>query len=202
MLRINRNNAGYKLLIATAICAFLSLSSPGQGARGAANPFSKGDSDAPFQIEVFYDFQCPSCAVFHKTLMEVAEKHGDKIRITIRHFPLSVHDKAFDAAIAVEAAGDQGKFWEMAGLLLTNQSKWSNSKNYREIFARYAKSLDLDVERFSEFTVQSVNGARINSDIQRARSLELGSLPSVILNGRLLTFVESTELEEIISRGN
>ena len=80
MFRIDRKNAGYKLLVATAICAFLTLSSSAQGARGAVNPFSKGDSNAPFQIEVFYDFQCPSCSVFHKTLASIVEKYGDKVQ--------------------------------------------------------------------------------------------------------------------------
>jgi protein-disulfide isomerase len=198
-----KKSAVYRLLIATLICTVLTLSASAQGTRGVPNPFSKGDADAPFQIEVFYDFQCPSCAVYHETLIKTTENHADKVRITFRHFPLvKIHDKAYEAALAVEAAGDQGKFWEMADLMLRNQKKWSSSTQYLKMFSGYAKALKLDLERFEEYRAGIAVTGRVDLDIQRAKSLEITAVPTVILNGRKLSMVEAAELEGIISKGN
>ena len=114
---------------------------------------------------------------------------------------MQIHDKAYEAALAVEAAGDQGKFWEMATLVHRNQKKWSNSAQYLKMFSGYAKSLKLDLERFEEYMAGIAASASVDSDIQRARLLEITAVPTVILNGRKLSFVEATELEEIISKG-
>ena len=195
--------AVYRCLISILFCFLLVLSSQAQGTRGAPNPFSRGNVEAPFQIEIFYDFQCPTCAEFHKTLTSVAEKHAEKIRITVRHFPLvKIHDKAYDAAAAVEAAGEQGKFWEMADLVLQNQKKWSNSARYLRMFTAYAKSLNLDSARFEDYMAGMGVRGGIDLDIQRARSLELVAVPTVILNGRKLSIIEAMELEQISSKGN
>lgn len=199
--RKSHKRVAYYLVHITLSLAALALSSSAQDARGAANPFSKGEADAKFQIEVFYDFQCPSCASFHPILRKIEEKHGDNVRIVVRHFPLPIHDKAYEAALAVEAAGMQGKFWEMSDLLLTNQTRWANSKDFHVRFIRYAKMLDLDIERFNQDRAGIAARGRVNLDIQRGKSVEINSVPSVILNGKLLSYAEASELDKIISRG-
>ncbi|MCA1589697.1 MAG: DsbA family protein [Acidobacteria bacterium] len=73
-----------------------------------------GSATAQVTIEEFADFQCGSCAAAHPVLKEIQSVYGPRIKFVFRNFPLSIpgHDKAFDAAVAAEAAGIQGKFWQ------------------------------------------------------------------------------------------
>jgi len=169
---------------------------------GAKVPLSRGPAAAPIDIEVFYDFQCPSCIVVHEQLKNLEKKYKGQVRITIRHFPLSIHDKSYDAAIAVEAAGLQGKFWEMTGVLYREQKRWSVSRDYLKLFGKYAKELGLDIGKFEEDCGRIVIPARIDLDIARARSLKLMSVPSVFLNGKLLSYPNAIDLDRFISEGN
>src|SRR3989344_9671208 len=91
-----------------------------------ADAHKKGNPDAAVYLVEFSDFQCPACAAFAPTVQEIIEKHKDKLLVSYRHFPLDQHPYAVEAAIAAEAAAQQGKFWGMADLLFTNQTRLSD----------------------------------------------------------------------------
>jgi protein-disulfide isomerase len=170
---------------------------------GASSPLQKGTPNAEFTIEVFNDYQCPSCAAFNEKLKQIEAKYPEKILIIYRNFPLTgVHPNAVVAAKAVEAAGKQGKFSEMLDLIYQKQNKWSKKTSAEESFIRYAEKLNLDVETFKQdFQSQEIL-ERINLDIERARSLGLTYTPFVLLNGKELPFDEAQDIEEIISKNN
>jgi protein-disulfide isomerase len=171
--------------------------------RPASPPITIGLPDAPFKLEVFYDMQCPSCGAFHPQLKAALEKYPNKIYVTFRHFPLSmVHDKSFMASLAVEAANQQGKGYQMIDMLLSKQSEWSYTAKYQDILIRYAAELQLDVPKFRGDWLGSRMIGPVITDMERARSLNLGWTPGVYLNGKLLSFPESLEIENIISNGN
>ncbi|MGB7069603.1 MAG: thioredoxin domain-containing protein, partial [Pyrinomonadaceae bacterium] len=88
---------------------------------GAQPPHLLGSPTASVTVEEFADFQCGGCAAIHPTLKEVQALYGSKIKLIFRNFPLPMHDKSTDAAVASEAAGMQGKFWDMQNQLFTNQ---------------------------------------------------------------------------------
>ena len=131
-------------------------------------------------------------------------KHPNDILIIFRNFPLAIpaRDKALLAAKVAEASGKQGKFWEMYNLLLDKQEQWSVSSSADEIFLKYAKKLGLNIEVFKSDLQSEKVMERINLDLMRARFLKLGSTPTVILNDRILSFEEISNLEEIISKDN
>src|SRR6185369_13495108 len=88
------------------------------GAPGADPPYTLGSPNAPARLEEFGDYQCPPCGLFHPILVQMRKEFGDKLEITFREFPLApAHQHAIAAASAAEAAGLQGKFWEMHDLL-------------------------------------------------------------------------------------
>ena len=84
-------------------------------------------------------------------MKQIQSIYGSRIKFIFRNFPLTMHDKAYDAAVAAEAAGMQGrdKFWAMQNQLYTNQQAWTNDPNYRQVLSDYAqKTIGLDVDRF------------------------------------------------------
>ena len=164
-------------------------------APGATPAWSQGSPTAAVTIEEFADFQCPTCGDVHPRIKEIRAKYGDRVRIIFRHFPLSqIHPRAYDAAVAAEAAGLQGKFWDMQNLLFTNQKVWPTAGDHRKTFEEYAKTLGLDVQKFSDDMAGIITKNRIDADIQRGKSLSINSTPSIFINGKLLGTVEDMQV--------
>jgi predicted DsbA family dithiol-disulfide isomerase len=154
---------------------------------GASPAWSKGSPTALVTIEEFADFQCPTCAVMHPKVNEVRNAFGDRVRIIFRQFPLTqTHPFAYDAACATEAAGMQGKFWEMQNMIFNNQQSWAKSSDARPIFTEYAKTLGLNVEQFSNDMIGLPVKNRVDADMQRGRAVGVGSTPSFYINNKPL----------------
>jgi protein-disulfide isomerase len=163
-------------------------------APAGANPAHfKGNAAAKVVIEEFADYQCPTCASMHPTVQQIQAAYGDRIKIIFRNYPLTqVHPKAYDAAVAAEAAGLQGKFWEMQNQLFTNQQFWTTAADHRKTFEEYAQKIGLDVQKFSADMAGMEAKSRVDADLQRARGLQVGSTPTFYINGRQIPF-EDTE---------
>lgn len=171
-----------------------------QDVKSGANPSrTKGRENARVTIEVFNDYQCPSCSVFNEKLKIIEWKFPNDLQIVFRQFPLTVvHNKAMLAAQAVEAAGMQGKFWEMSDVILERQRKWTAKESARDAFVYYAKKIGLNVQMFkSDLDSQQVKD-RISADVERGKYLNVTGTPAVFLNGRILDFAELDELEKLI----
>ena len=110
---------------------------------GAEPAHAQGDAKAPVTLEEFGDFQCPPCGLLHPVLKAMETEYGpQKLRIIFREYPLVPnHVHALAAARAAEAAGLQGKFWEMHDLIYEHQKDWSEVFDVRPIFDGYAKSI-------------------------------------------------------------
>jgi len=158
------------------------------GVPGADPPHTIGPANAPVKIEEFGDFECPPCGLFHPILKQMHQEFGDKLHITFREFPLPTHNHAIPAASAAEAAGMQGKFWEMHALIFENQNTWKTEFDVRPVFEGYAKRIGLDVERFKRDVNSDRVEQRIFLDGKRARSMDVNSTPTVFLNGREVPF--------------
>jgi protein-disulfide isomerase len=153
---------------------------------GAPNPWAKGSASAAVTLEEFSDFQCPACGNLEPGLRRVVKDYGDRVRFVFRNFPLSGHKYAFLAARAAEAAGQQGKFWEMHDMLYDNQAEWSDSMEPRVQFDSYATRLGLDVQRFKSDMERPDLAERVKADYARGISLNVKGTPTVFLNGREL----------------
>jgi protein-disulfide isomerase len=158
------------------------------GVPGADPPHTYGPANAPVRIEEFGDFECPPCGAFHPILKQMKEEFGDKLLVTFREFPLANHEHAIPAASAAEAAGMQGKFWEMHAMIFEHQNEWKLNFDVRPIFEGYAKQIGLDVERFKRDVNSDRVEQRIFLDGKRARSLGVNSTPTVFLNDREVPF--------------
>ena len=145
----------------------------------------RGEAGAPVTLEEFADFQCPPCAALHPELKKIEEEYGPRLKVIFRNFPvIALHKHALQAAHAAEAAGLQGRFWEMHDMLYQNQSQWDKADNVRPIFSDYARSLNLDVQRFNSDMDSTEVSKRILADQDRARSLRVKGTPTLFINGR------------------
>jgi len=149
-----------------------------------------GSPDAAVTVEEFADFQCGACAGVHPMMKELQSSYAGNrnFRFVFRHFPLTGHDKAFDAAVATEAAGLQGKFWQMQDQLFRNQAAWAAAPNYRDLWAEYAGNIGLDVQKFKSDIAGMQTKQRVELDLVRARALGVSSTPTVFINGQSVPY--------------
>lgn len=108
----------------------------------------RGPRTAPVTVEVYGDFQCPSCGHAAGIMKELETQYHDQLRVIFYEFPLAMHNHAVEAAMAAEAAGLQGKFWEMHDQLYQYQGVWSKTSKVGFFFESYAEQIGLDVARF------------------------------------------------------
>lgn len=168
-----------------------------KGVPGAEPAHTLGPANAPAHIEEFGDFQCPPCGMFHPILEQMEEEFGDKLRVTFRQFPLvPAHRHALIAASASEAAGLQGKFWQMHKMIFDHQKDWKDVFDSRPIFEGYAKEIGLDIERYKRDLEGDAVAQRIFLDGKRGYSLGVKGTPTVFLNGREVPF-ESLPAEKL-----
>jgi protein-disulfide isomerase len=171
---------------------------------GANPPNMIGSPTASVTVEEFADFQCPACGSVHPVMKEIQSTYGSRIRFIFRNFPLAIpaHDKAYEAAVAVEAARmqDQTKFWALQNLLYENQQAWTANPNYRQIWEGYAQQIGLDVEKFKTDMAGGAAKARVDADIQRGRGLSIDSTPTVLVNGKNIPLqsITTANLRQVI----
>lgn len=144
-----------------------------------------GNTDSKVTLLEYGDYQCPACGSFYPVVHEIVEEYKDKIKFQFRNLPLNqVHPNAFVAARAAEAAGKQGKFWEMYDLLFQNQQSWSGSENPNAIFENYAANLGLDVNKFKTDAASSETNGTINADIAAFKQTKSTmQTPTFFING-------------------
>ncbi|MEK7568190.1 MAG: thioredoxin domain-containing protein [Patescibacteria group bacterium] len=163
--------------------------------------YSKGNREAAVILVEYSDFQCPACAAYYPLVKQLSEEFGDKAVFVYRHFPLSQHQNAEFAAIAAEAAGRQGKFWEMHDLIFNNQNEWAKSAKWsvEDIFIKYAEKLNLDLEKFkADLDLKEIK-QKVSKDLESGVNAKVNGTPTFFLNGKKLSTPRSyEEFKEII----
>lgn len=146
----------------------------------------KGNQDTKVVLIEYSDFQCPACAFYYPILKKFTEEFGDKMAIAYRHFPLPIHQNAKSAAYAAEAAGRQGKFWEMHDLVFDNQKDWKDQRSANEVFVNYAQTLNLNLDQFkTDFASKEIK-RKVEDGYKNNVQLGLNSTPTFFLNGKKL----------------
>ena len=139
----------------------------------------RGPEHAPVTVVEYGDFECPYCGQAEPAVRELLRDFGD-IRYVWRHLPLTdVHPEAQLAAEAAEAAGRQGKFWEMHDLLMDHQ----DALRPRDLIG-YAASLGLDTDRFAADLRKHAGAAHVSEDVDSADLSNVSGTPTFFVNGR------------------
>lgn len=156
-----------------------------------------GENSSSVVLIEYGDFQCPACGGAFPQLKTIKETYKDKIAFIFRNFPLTtIHPNALAAATAAEAAGLQGKFWEMHDALYENQTAWSDieASKRTDSFAGFAQDIGLNVDQFKK----DLSDPRINTKISRDRSfagkLNVSGTPTLFIGDQKLTDEETSDL--------
>lgn len=133
----------------------------------------------------YSDFQCPACARYEPILRQLEQEFGQRLEFVYRYFPLrQIHINAELSAAAAEAAGKQGKFWEMHDTIFDHQNDWAESPSARTIFIGYAEGLKLDMEKFKSDFDSGETADRIEKDFRGGERAGVNSTPTFFLNGQ------------------
>ena len=156
---------------------------------------SRGGANAPVTIVEFTDFQCPACAAMHPVLEEVLKSYGDKVKLVMRDFPLTIHPNARKAAEAANAAHAQGKFFEYASLLFQRQDALDPAS-----LKKYATELGLDRARFDAALDKGTYADEVQKDLADGENYGVDQTPTIFINGVVLGTLSPEALRAAIDR--
>lgn len=156
-----------------------------------------GNKSSEVVLIEYGDFQCPGCGGAYPQIKTIKEEYKEQIAFIFRNFPLTtIHPNALAGATAAEAAGLQGKFWEMHDKLYENQNAWStvDASKRTGVFTTYAQEIGLDTEKFTTDLKDPKIAAKIRRDQAFGKKLNVDSTPTVYLGTEKLTDEETTDL--------
>jgi protein-disulfide isomerase len=144
------------------------------------------NATATVSLIEYADYECPACAEYLPVVKEVVQNYSSSIRYVFRNFPLySIHPDAGIAAQAAEAAGLQGKYWEMHDLLYTNQSTWvteSPDQVVAKYFDGYARSLGINVDQFNQDVSSTQVMNKVQTDVAGGTAAQIDHTPTFFVN--------------------
>jgi protein-disulfide isomerase len=164
-----------------------------------------GPANAPVQLVVFTDFQCPTCRRYAGELHTMVDQYADKLQVVLKHFPLNtacnpgmtvdLHPRACEAAYAAEAARKQGKFWPFHDRLFATELRDETAS-----LDSLARDLGLDVERFKADCLDMPTMVKVHSDIALAGKLKVHGTPTLFLNRRPVSGIRPQSVRVLINQ--
>ncbi len=164
-----------------------------------------GSADAKVTLVEYLDPECETCRVYNQFVKQLYREYGGKLRIVVRYMPF--HGNSRRAASYLEAAREQGKFWEMLDLAFERQPEWGDrhghpsdtpQEPFQVLFERYAAELGLDLN----LVRASVSGNKFDAYIQRdfadGQSLGVTRTPTFYVNGRELLRFSQQDLRALV----
>lgn len=158
-----------------------------------------GSDSAKVKVVEFSDLECPACAAAEPYVKKLIVAYPDQVQVIYRHFPLPQHTHSQTVAALAEAAGGQGKFWEMHDKLFETQSQWSPMGDATSFFMDLVKQLGLDEAKIKQLMGEDVIKAKVNSDAVEGRSLGVNQTPTFFVNGRKLTLKSFDDLNAAVA---
>ena len=160
------------------------------------NQPSQGSQTAPVTVVMFTDFQCPACSAVHPVLKKVLAEYGDKIRFVVRDFPLTgIHENAFRAALAANAANAQGKFFEYTEVLYKNQTALDAAS-----LKKYAADLGLNQKQFDLDLTSEKYAADVKKDMADGKIYGINGTPTIFVNGVKVRELSAEDFRKAIDR--
>lgn len=160
-----------------------------------------GNSQSKVTLIEYLDPQCPGCGQLNPSMQQIMEEYKDKVHFVHRVFPLTdIHKNALAGSRALEAAGLQGKFFEMENVLFTNQSSWQSlsTAKAQEAFEGYAKQIGLDVEKYKTDYAGSQVFDAVSASRKRGEQMGVTGTPTLFINGEKITFQTADDIRKLL----
>lgn len=155
-----------------------------------------GNAGAKVTIVEFLDPECEACAAFYPKMKGLINDYKDQVRFVVRY--MLFHGNSRLAAIANEAAGRQGKYWEMQGQLFFRKD-WTHQKEPQtEKFEDVAKELGLDLKKFRDDMKDPAIAMAVDSDYQEGPTIGVSGTPTIFVNGRMLESLSYSSLKALV----
>ena len=159
-----------------------------------SDDYIKGNKDATVTLVEYLDFECEACGAYYPLVKQLSEEFKNDVRFVNRYFPLPGHKNGMPAALAVEAAARQGKYWEMHDLLFDNQKSWGEKQSPDPaIFEGYAKQVGLNMDQYKIDVKSKEVSDRVNRDKNSGTKIGVSGTPSFYLNGEKIPNPKSPE---------
>ncbi len=144
-----------------------------------------GGENAILTITEYSDFQCPYCALLAADLRQLTAKYPDEVRVVFRHFPIPGHPLAKLGAVAAEAAGTQGMFWEMHDLVFAGQQTFASmtEEQFKSWLVDQAAGLGLDEAQFVKALDSQAVIEKVEQAQQHGLTIGIPGTPFVLING-------------------
>lgn len=154
--------------------------------RENSHRLSTADDDTVTLVE-FLDFECEACLAAYPFVEQLREKYDGQVTFVVRYFPIPSHANAMNAAIAAEAAAQQGEFEAMYKQLYDTQTEWGERQSSKaDVFRTYAEELGLDMEAYDEAVADPATLGRVELDRSDGTALGVEGTPTFFLNGELI----------------
>ena len=151
------------------------------------------------QLVEFLDFECEACRAAEPLVTELKKDYGDRITFIHRYFPLPGHPNSGTAALAVEAASQQGQYEPMVAKLFETQPEWGDKQDSQAgLFRSYAEGLGLDMAKFDAAVVAESSKERIRRDIADGKALGVTGTPTFFLNGEKLVLNTEAQFRQLL----
>ena len=192
------------ILVAISVAAggayYMTRNRPAAGTENSANPqpsvthnleagggHLRGPENARLTLVEFGDYQCPSCRAYHPLVQELLSRYPKDVRLEFHHYPLiSIHPNSMAASLAVEAAGEQGKYWEMHDLVFERQEQWAKNPKPEPDFLAIAHQIGLDPNKFMQSMRSPAVQDRVLKDVVRARDANVEVVPTFFIDGQMI----------------
>lgn len=156
-----------------------------------------GPANAPVTLVEFFDPECESCRAFNPVIKKALKDYEGKIRLVVRYMPN--HSNSMLAAQVLEAAGEQGKFWQMQELLLQKQQEWGEKREPQtELFRKYATEIGMNVGQMDAAISLGGYTPKIERDRADGQAIGATRTPTIFVNGRVLGTLDERQLRSLI----
>ena len=156
-----------------------------------------GSANAPATLVEFFDPECEACRAFNPTIKKILKDYEGKVRLIVRYMPL--HQNSMLAAQVLEAAAEQGKFWQMQELLFQRQPEWGEKREPQNaLFEKYAAEIGMNVEQMNAAIAQNRYAPKIGRDKADGQSIGVNSTPTIFVNGKRLPGIDEQILRSMI----
>jgi len=198
----------FAAVVAIAVQLTRPASAPGvTDAAGASSsvPVAREDSHvlddagegAPVLVE-FLDFECEACLAAYPLVEQVREQYAGELTFVVRYFPIDGHANSMTAAVAVEAAAQQGRFEDMYTRMYQTQTEWGEQQESKApLFREFAQELGLDMDAYDAAVADPATQQRVERDRQDGLALGVQGTPTFFLDGEP---VQVTSAEDFLAQ--